>query len=237
MATLADPRATFAASGLIGKLLMVDDDFAYGNLLPDGFLKMYSEEKSVTADIKFGDNITFQARALPLILSNHYPHTRDITGAFLERALVLPFSHRITGSDKSDARRAQMFTELPGIANRFVEGLKRLRKRGNWDLPIDCIEASNTWAAHANPAIMFVRDYLNTNLSPQHRIPRARLFQLYRKWDNDQGGGNYRMKKGQFFERMSEILGEPVKSGTWDYVNVSEKKARIDEFDDENDWE
>lgn len=240
MAKINNSGDTFAEQGLIGKLLMVDDDFAYDGHLPDGFLKTYSEEKPVTASIKYGDDVNFKARALPLILSNHWPVTRDTTGAFIERALVIPFEHRIIGANKSDQRRNLMMGELPGILNRFVEGLVRLRRRGSWDRPIDCIEVEKKWATKSNPALQFVSECLVIGGGPANKIKRARLYDLYVHWNSEQSGHSsrqYIMKKGQFMERMRAVLGEEVKSGDWCFQNVSAKTALIDGIDDiSDDW-
>lgn len=234
MGKLASDSDVWAESALIGKLLMVDDDFAYNGHLPDGFLKTYSEEKAITASIKYGEDVNFKARCLPLILSNHWPVTRDITDAFLERAMIIPFTHRIHGRNRSDQRRDVMLKELPGILNRFVAGLKRLRRRSDWDIPMDCLEATDEWKKHANPFLTFVSECLIIGGGNDCRVARSRLYQIYIAWDQQQSGGanvRFRMKKGQFFERMDDLLGKPTKTGIYQYRDVSEKKARIDELD------
>ena len=66
------------------------------------------------------------------------------------------------------------------------------------------------------------------------RVVRSRLYQIYIAWDQQQSVGanvRFRMKKGQFFERMDDLLGKPVKIGIYQYCGVSEKKVRIDELD------
>jgi P4 family phage/plasmid primase-like protien len=235
MAKLNNVTSEFAEAGLIGKLLMVDDDFAYDGHLPDGFLKTYSEEKPVTTSIKYGDDVNFKARALPLILSNHYPVTRDTTGAFIERALVIPFTHRIIGKDKDDQRRADMMKELPGILNRFLAGISRLRKRGTWDRPLDCVEVEQVWKTRSNPALQFIADCLDTHASTS--IKRSRLYDVYFAWNREQSGhGSGRqfvMKKAQFYERMDEQLGAAIKSsGEFVYRCVALKHGMEKEMAD-----
>lgn len=249
MSKLDNTGDTFAESGLIGKLLMVDDDFAYDGRLPDGFLKTYSEEKAVTASIKYGDDVNFKARALPLILSNHWPVTRDTTGAFIERALVIPFTYRIRGAERDDQRRALMMEELPGILNRFVAGVSRLRARGVWDRPIDCVEAEQMWATRSNPALQFVAECVDVGCVGRDDfddIKRARLYDVYVNWNREQsghggggGGRQFTMKKSQFFERMDSALGKSVKtSGEYVYKCVRLRASLAGELDDiESDWE
>jgi phage/plasmid-associated DNA primase len=69
----------FTENALVGKLALVDDDFEKSNLLPDGFLKKISEEKSMSTEKKWGDVFQFVSRALPIICSNHWPKTKDLT--------------------------------------------------------------------------------------------------------------------------------------------------------------
>lgn len=236
MSKLADSGAQFAEAGLIGKLLMVDDDFAYEGHLPDSFLKTYSEEKSVTASIKYGDDVNFRARALPMILSNHWPVTRDVTNAFIERALVIPFTRRIQGRDQDDQRQMRMYAELPGILNRFVKGLMRLRARGTWDRPMDCVEVERQWVARSNPAMAFLHECLEITGEKRDRIRPRKLYDVYMQWNAEQSGGlsrgGYAMKKGQFLDRMRAKLGRERKRGELFFFGVRFSSSVREEFSD-----
>ena len=213
----------FEEQAIIGKLLMVDDDFPAGGSLPDGFMKKYSEEKPATANIKWGDAVNFRARCLPMLLTNHWPIVHDTTPAFLERALVIPFTYRITGSQRDDQRRDAMMIELPGILNRFVRGLKRLRKRGDWDIPIACNEAAAEWAARANPFLAFLSECLVTG-NAKDRIERGALYEAFIEWYIQQSGNKAShnvMHKNTFFERMREMVGKDyASSGQWFFRGI-----------------
>ena len=196
---------TFADSSLVGKLLLADDDFDKSASLPDGFIKKISEEKLITTDIKFGAPLTFTARCLPLVCANHWPVTRDISDAFRERALVFEFVHRIVGEEKSDRRRDLMLLELPGILNRFIAGLARLRERGEWLVPIDCEASHASWVGQSNQAYMFIDDRLErTDEAPWAK--RSAVWRDYVSWHRDQGG--QRLSQREFFMRMTDLLGE-----------------------------
>jgi len=194
---------SFADSSLLGKLLLADDDFDKSASLPDGFIKKISEEKRITSDIKFGSPITFQARALPLVCANHWPVSRDVSDAFRERALVLEFNHRIQGPEKSDRRRDLMMLELPGILNRFIAGLVRLRTRGEWDVPIDAAISHETWEGNSNSAMRFVRDRMTEVPGVQTATPP--IWRDYLAWSSDEGG--YRLSKPNFYERLDQVIG------------------------------
>ncbi len=208
---------TFADSSLVGKLLLADDDFDKSASLPDGFIKKISEEKMITSDIKFGAPLTFVARCLPLVCANHWPVTRDVSDAFRERALVFEFVHRIVGEEKSDRRRDLMLLELPGILNRFIAGLARLRERGTWDVPIDCAGSHMQWVGQSNQAYMFIDDRIERD--GEERVKRADVWRDYKSWHRDQGG--VQLGQREFFQRMAELLGEPrMYHGSPVYIGV-----------------
>jgi P4 family phage/plasmid primase-like protien len=215
MAAFGKGKSDFAEQGLIGKLALVDDDYDKSNALPDGFVKKISEEKSMTTQIKFGDNLQFIARSLPMVLSNHWPITRDVSDAFRERALVFPFTYRIAGAHKSDERRNLMMQELPGILNRFIAGLIRLRARGDWDVPMDCYEARVEWEIKSNPARLFVAECVEMGTGKEH-IRATLLWDAYVQWSRIQRSTDTSMRglsKAEFFERMDSLLGDRVPRG------------------------
>jgi P4 family phage/plasmid primase-like protien len=202
-------KSVFAEQNLISKLVIIDDDYSRTASLPDGFIKKVSEEKSMTADIKYGESLSFVSRALPMILANHYPRTADISDALNERALVFPFHHRIAGSDKDDARRAKMLNELPGILVRFIAGLRRLRKRGAWDIPLDCRDSHAEWEHHANPLNAFVAECIIEE--PNAQIEPKRLLEAYKHWlaDNETIKGSiHGLGKIELYARIDQIIGE-----------------------------
>ncbi len=206
--------STFAEQNLIGKLAIIDDDYARKESLPDGFIKKVSEEKSMTIDIKFGTSVQVVTRALPMILSNHYPRTKDISDALNERALVFPFHHRIAGADKSDKRRARMMGELPGIFVRFVRGLRRLRKRGDWDIPLDCREVHTVWLRHANTLNAFRHECIFEDADNQ--IEPKLLHAAYKQWikDNETSPGSiHALGRPELYARLDEMLGNRVPIG------------------------
>jgi P4 family phage/plasmid primase-like protien len=197
----------FAEQDLIGKLAIIDDDFSQKGSIPDGFIKKVSEEKSMTIPIKFGTSVQAVTRALPMILANHFPQTSDISDALSERALVFPFHHRIAGADKDDARRAKMFDELPGIFVRFVAGLRRLRKRGDWDIPLDCRDAHDQWLIHANTLNAFKEECLFAD--PESRVEPKHLWEVYQQWliDNSSTKGSiHGLKKPELYTRLDGLL-------------------------------
>jgi P4 family phage/plasmid primase-like protien len=230
-------KSQFAEANLIGKLALVDDDYDKRHPLPDGFIKKISEEKTLTADIKYGAAVQMVCRALPIILSNHWPVARDVSDAFRERALVFPFRHRIAGRDRDDQRRMKMLDEGPGILNRFLAGLSRLRERGDWDVPMDCADARDMWEYKSNPAAHFIHDCLERGAG--FSVTTTELWNCYKQWVGAAAstrGSVHGMGRNEFYERMDALLGARVAGHggvkrweTWRLKAI----ASADEMDDD----
>jgi len=202
----------FTENSLVGKLALVDDDFEKSSMLPDGFLKKISEEKSMSSEEKWAGTFEFVCRALPIICSNHWPKTKDLTDALRERALVFPFHHRIAGADRDDARRNAMLEELPGMLNRFVAGIARLRKRGDWDAPMDCADARDDFVTNSNLIALFVDQCLepsDSDLNPQE------AHMAFEQWSRvEQGHGSHKgYGRSQFYQALDSLLGVRIPVG------------------------
>jgi P4 family phage/plasmid primase-like protien len=202
-------KSEFAESMIIGKQLFLEDDLTRGVMLPDGWLKTISEGKELTAAIKFADPINFRNRCVPLILANHLPPTRDLSEALRDRALVFPFSRRISPAEASDKRHNQMVhEERSGALNRFIEGIARLRARGSWDIPVDCQLAKDEWVRQSNPLTAFVADVLVLDPElPVSKCAKATEVQAaWNAWRVAEGMGNRNpMHKRHFFEGLAAL--------------------------------
>ena len=153
-------RDRFNLASLAGKLLFIDDDMAVDTQLDDGLLKSISEAKDLTTRHAFGrHSFKFRCLALPVMAGNHYPATSDSSHGLRRRAMVIPFDRKF-GPEEADSGLFPKIweTELPGILNRALEGLARLRKRGDFKLPVDCAGAWHEFLAHSHPLIAFIED-------------------------------------------------------------------------------
>jgi putative DNA primase/helicase len=190
--------------------MLLDEDFAKGSLLPDGFIKKVSEAKTITANPKGKDEFDFICRSLPIVVSNHWPPTRDASDAFRERALVFDFTRGIPEADRDDERaRVMLEDELPGILRRFVRGFRRLRRRGDWRYPDDCVDAREIWEGHTDSVKQWA-DEMVTQVEGGW-LPRADTYGNYTHWHRENIPGGRALGKQEFLERLSSTLGHPTK--------------------------
>ena len=153
-------RDRFNIASLPGKLLFVDDDIAADTQLDDGLLKTISEAKDLTTRHAYGrDSFKFRCLALPVMAGNHYPSTSDSSHGLRRRAMVISFDRKFGPEEADNDLFPKIWeTELPGILNRALKGLARLRKRGYFKLPVDCEHAAHEFLAHAHPLVAFIEE-------------------------------------------------------------------------------
>lgn len=147
----------FKIGDLDGKLMLLDDDVDGGTLLPDGFLKKISEEKSMTGQHKHKPPFEFVSRAVPVMLANDYPVTRDLTKGIRRRLMVIPFNRTFENHEiKVDLFDNIWEEEGSGILNNIIAGFQRVKKRGMFLEPQDSLKAKKEWIVRANILTTFI---------------------------------------------------------------------------------
>ena len=102
--------------------------------LDDGLLKAISEAKEMSARHAYGErHFKFRCLALPVMAGNHYPTTSDNSHGLRRRAMVIPFDRQFGPGEADQELFPKIWqSELPGVLNRALEGLARLRQRGGF---------------------------------------------------------------------------------------------------------
>ena len=177
----------FNIAALEDKLLFIDDDIGAGTHLDDGLLKAISEAKDMSARHAYGvRHFKFRCLALPIMAGNHYPTTADNSHGLRRRAMVIPFERQFgPGDDDKELFPKIWANEMPGVLNRALEGLARLRKRGEFAPPEDCIRAAREFMAHANPLLAFLEDEVTK--SPGGHVLLHDFREAMTKWASEQG--------------------------------------------------
>ncbi len=163
-------NSPFKIGSLDGKLMLLDDDVDGGTCLPDGFLKKISEEKALTGEHKYKPPFEFICRAVPVMLSNDYPVTKDLSKGMRRRLLVIPFERTFEQHEIKVGLFDEIWEqEASGILNQIVAGFSRVRKREKFDEPDDCKKAKDGWIARFNTLTAFIDE--RCELDPTYSIP------------------------------------------------------------------
>jgi putative DNA primase/helicase len=172
----------FAMGNLLGKQLLIDDDVRAGVRLPDGQLKKISEAKKVTGEHKHGKQFNFTVRALPVLLCNNVPSLADVSLGMRRRLMVIPFDRTFADREQDADLFAGIWrTEMPGVLNRAIEGLRRVIGRGmRFRHPAAVKAAKHTWLIEANPLPAFIEECCTRN--PKASCLLADFYMRYTNW-------------------------------------------------------
>jgi putative DNA primase/helicase len=177
----------FSMGSLFGKLMLLDDDVSAGTRLPDGFLKVISEAKTVTGEWKHGPTFDFQVRSVPVLLCNNYPSLADVSEGIQRRLMVVPFDKAFKGKEKDIGIFERIWAnEMPGVLNRALEGLARLRQRGSkFKLPKDLLRANKKFLMEANPLPNFIDEMCTPSISGGTYLKE--FYKAYEEWCQQSG--------------------------------------------------
>jgi putative DNA primase/helicase len=113
------------------------------------------------------------------ILSNEPPHFTDATGVIVDR--FIPIWLRRSFSEKPDPKLTEkLLGELPGILNRLIGALRRLRDRGHFRVPESARGILSAMKRAAAPLGMFVEDM--SVIGAEHSDDLDPAYLLWREW-------------------------------------------------------
>jgi len=181
-----------ATANVVGKLLVYDDDLSRNTLLPDGPLKQLSESGEMTANPKGTPAFRFRKSCAVTLLSNGYPKTKDLSEGFRRRAMVIPFDRSFHKEDSVILDLAEQIIdrEISGVLNRALQGLQRLRTRGDFKEPKSCEMARETWLSESNTVALFKREHIIQTDDHMDKISLSDVYSAYSYWCVDYGINN-----------------------------------------------
>ena len=177
----------FAIGNLLGKALLLDDDVRSGIKLPDGALKKLSEAKRLTGEHKFGKTFNFTNRVVTVLLCNGIPSLADLSYGMLRRLMVIPFDRTFTPDEDDITRFDRIWgSELPGVLNRAIAGLKRIIAHGDrFRYPESVKRATEEFIRHANPLPAFIAD--RCERASKGSCLMRDFYTAYCRWAEEQG--------------------------------------------------
>lgn len=185
----------FKIGALADKLMLLDDDVDAGTLLPDGFLKKTSEQKLMTGQHKHKDPFQFICLAVPVMLANSYPALKDLSYGVQRRMMVIPFLRTFKKKDiKTDLFDEIWDTEASGILNHAVAGFQRLKRRGQFQEPKECLAAKNEWLARSNIFAAFINE--ECEIDDKLNQPVGEFYNYFQVYCKNSGVRNTTSRQG-----------------------------------------
>lgn len=208
IADLAGRISSHFTDGLQGKLMLLDDDLKAGTMLPDDWLKKLSEAKLISADPKFARSYTFTARSVPVLLTNQWPSTVDLSEGLRRRAVIFESNH-VLNRDEKDPRHLQtiLADELPGVLNRLIAGFRRFLRRGqNFDAPAEVQASMQRWSTSSNATALFASEALRKTGSRHDYLPAHVVYDAYHNWVRFHEHNVRELGRNRFYQAL-EALG------------------------------
>lgn len=180
--TLGDIGRQFGLASLVGKSLCVIGDAHMENRAMASIvtrLLMIMGEDTITVDRKNRSEWEGKMSARMMMLANKPPKFSDASGAIVSRWITVKFTQSFEGRE-DETLEASLTTELPGIFNWALDGLKRLTERGRFIQPASSLETIRTQRENASPVNTFVEEH--AVVGEEHWIVKAALFEAWKAW-------------------------------------------------------
>lgn len=115
---------------LLGKYINVSGELERGKRIDTTFLKSLIGEDRIMGRNLYKNPFYFTNRAKLVAAGNQLPYFDDVSGAMLERAIILKLDNVVPLEERDPDLRRKLLEEKEGILKWMLEGLKRLKARG-----------------------------------------------------------------------------------------------------------
>lgn len=168
----------YQLADIAGKRVISCTEAKAGSALEDNIFKaLVAGEEMVVREIR---KAPFRVKPTAKIwwAMNDKPRVNDRSDAVYSRTVLIPFNHSIP-REQWNLRLGQLLeSEVAGIFNWALEGLKRLRAQGDFTRPAQVIEAVREFKAENDTEAAFVGDWCER----KDEIGSSELYNAYRIW-------------------------------------------------------
>lgn len=145
--------------------------------------------------------------------ANRLPTNTEHTEGFFRRFLIVPFNVTIKEEEKDpDLAKKIISSELPGVFNWVMQGLRRLRETRKFSECLAANTALSEYRKESDTVALFL-DEKGFKASPEGKIGKDELYKEYQYFCTS--GGYRSIVKNEFGKRLNKVhLVEDSKSGS-----------------------
>jgi len=182
---LADlERSRFTLADLPGKTLVVASEQPSSYLASTNTLNAIISGEPLQVERKYHDPFTVIPKAKVCWAMNELPRVADANSGLFRRVKVVAFPALHENERDPEIKRA-IATEGAGILNWALEGLRRLRERGYFEVPAGVEDATEQFREHNDVPALFVED--RCIKEPNAEAQAAKLYREYKYWCEENG--------------------------------------------------
>lgn len=196
------------------KLVAIQCEMNANTVLPDGKLKTMASGESLVGKLLYENKFSFSPYATLLLTGNNLPSTRDKSGGFWRRTIVIPFHACFVDAPtaRQGARAAdpnldlRLARELPGVFNWAFEGLQRLRDN-EWRFTEarSAVAATEMFRLETDSVLSWARGCITRRGG--HKPSRWSCSELYERYSEYcRSTGLQALSSQRFYKRLNQIV-------------------------------
>ena len=169
---------------LRGARFVVASEIGEGRRLNEELVKRMTGGDRLVARYMRGEFFEFDARFLPLLVTNHRPEIRGTDEAIWRRICLVPFTVTIPPEERDPQMAERLLKELPGILNWAMDGCLEWKARG-LDPPPAVLAATSAYRSDMDVVGGFLTELCieDDNAS----VKSSELFNRYGYWASSVG--------------------------------------------------
>jgi putative DNA primase/helicase len=182
---LADlERSRFTLADLPGKTLVVASEQPSSYLASTNTLNAIISGEPIQVERKYRDPFTVMPRAKVCWAMNELPRVADANSGLFRRVKVVTFLKLAEGQQDPEIKR-HIEQEGAGILNWALEGLRRFKERGYFEVPTGVEDATKQFRENNDVPALFIDD--RCVRGTDFEIPAAKLYREYKYWCEENG--------------------------------------------------
>jgi P4 family phage/plasmid primase-like protien len=182
---LADlERSRFTLADLPGKTLVVASEQPSSYLASTNTLNAIISGEPIQVERKYRDPFTVIPRAKVCWAMNELPRVADANSGLFRRVKVVTFP-ALAENERDPKIKPAIETEGAAILNWALEGLRRLKERGHFEVPAGVEDATKQFRETNDVPALFIDDRCVRGTDSE--VPAAKLYREYKYWCEENG--------------------------------------------------
>lgn len=195
----------FQLANMVGKTLNVCGELPEEAVIDGRAFKEVVEGTGQHTEFKGKDAFEFDPIAAHWFGSNHLPRTRDTSGGFLRRWLILDFNRVVQDSERViNFHEVLIAEEREAIAAWAVQGLQRLMDQKDYTLPASHHKRINNVLRANNSVAAFLQSSEKVRPTEDSDADARSIFDLYVWFMKDVSKG-YNVSFERFIQMLEEL--------------------------------
>lgn len=193
---LFELRSERTLVSLAGRLVSFTFEISPDEFVPADVFKQLADGSTMAVRLLYAEKYDVRMMVRMVIACNEMFRYRDSSGAMERRMLILRTRPTIQEGRRNRALLGELIGEAPGIFNRWMEGLRRLRRQDHFTAPRYMKEELETAAEASDPVLRWLHDRTHEGMAlidrgyevPEHEgTLSTELYLDFKEWLADRG--------------------------------------------------